>query len=96
MNGWSIDFFIPSTGTFIQFDGVRWHGLDRTLETLEASDALVDKVILSTRKRDQTQVCWFAENKLKLVRVTDVMFKYHRSKSTLNELYYVINTSEKA
>lgn len=74
INGWSIDFFIPQCDTFVQFDGVYWHGLDRNIDELMQFKSSRDRIILTTRQRDCEQVRWFCEECLKLVRVTDVEF----------------------
>lgn len=75
VNGWSIDFFIKSIDTYVQFDGVYWHGLNRPLENIRSSTAPRDRVILKTHERDQEQNVWFAAHAMRLVRVTDKQFK---------------------
>lgn len=75
VNGWSIDFYIKSIDTYIQFDGVYWHGLDRPIERIVEYRTPQEKAIHKTYLRDQEQVQWFADNGLRLVRITDSQFK---------------------
>lgn len=75
VNSWEIDFYVPSIDVYIQFDGVYWHGLDRSIEDVCKFRAPRDKVIYETYCRDRVQDEWFAANHLRLVRVTDQEFK---------------------
>lgn len=75
VNGWEIDFYIPSIDTYVQFDGVYWHGLDRSIEVIREFKSPRDKVIYGTFCRDREQDEWFATNHLRLLRVTDLQFK---------------------
>jgi hypothetical protein len=34
---WNVDFYIPSIDTYVQLDGVYWHGLDRPVEVIKES-----------------------------------------------------------
>lgn len=74
-NGWEIDFYIRSLDAFIQFDGVYWHGLDRTFEQLSCSMYPRDKVIMGTVERDRRQEEWFKQNNKNLLRFTDKQLK---------------------
>jgi len=76
VNGWRIDFYVKSLRTYVQFDGVYWHGLDRPLHVLQESQEERDKAILGTRERDRAQDSWFAGQGLRLVRVTDLELKW--------------------
>lgn len=78
VNGWEIDFYIKSTKTYIQFDGIYWHGLDRPLNEIRKMKSQRDKAILKTVKRDYLQNCWFKDNNLKLIRITDEQFDLHK------------------
>lgn len=69
-----IDFFIESIETYIQFDGVYWHGLDRPIEVIAQMKTKHDQEIYERRYRDQEQNDWFEAQGLKLVRVTDIEF----------------------
>lgn len=74
INGWIVDFYIKSIDTYVQFDGVYWHGLDRTLKELKASKSPRDIMIRKARARDRKQDRWFKANGKRLVRVTDREF----------------------
>jgi len=74
-NNWAIDFYIQTYDTFIQFDGVYWHGLDRSVDVISKSDHLRDKRILETLHQDEMQNEWFKSQNLALIRITDVQFK---------------------
>jgi hypothetical protein len=75
VNGWSIDFYVHTIDTYIQLDGVYWHGLDRPRHVLESSMSPRDAVILRTYQIDQEQNAWFRDNGLRLVRITDKQFR---------------------
>jgi hypothetical protein len=75
VNDWSIDFYVADIDTYIQFDGVYWHGLDRPIEMIKEFRSPRDKVIYDTWKRDRKQDEWFLSHDIKLVRVTDEQFK---------------------
>lgn len=64
VNGWSIDFYVKPTKTWVQFDGVYWHGLMYEYGAL----TLAQRVVYD---KDRTQDRWFLACSLKLVRVTD-------------------------
>ena len=68
---WPIDFYVKSVDAYIQFDGVYWHGLDRTVEELALLKTKRDINIYSRRHTDSEQNAWFKTNNLKLVRITD-------------------------
>ena len=74
VNRWLIDFYVCSIDTYIQFDGVYWHGLDRPVDEIAASSSLRDAAILRTFERDGRREKWFLESGKKLVRVTDKQF----------------------
>jgi hypothetical protein len=61
---WLIDFKIITMNTYVQVDGVFWHGLDRQYEELhETKRAQYD----ADRQQDE----WFRTRGIKLVRVSD-------------------------
>lgn len=74
VNDWNIDFYVKSIKTFVQFDGVYWHGLNREIKLIKESNNSRDKVIYKTHLRDKEQDIWFKENGLKLIRITDKEF----------------------
>jgi hypothetical protein len=69
---WPVDFLIVSLATFVQIDGVYYHGLDRPLAEISkhctATDVQIHKKYLTDREQD----IWFPANNIKLVRVTDI------------------------
>jgi hypothetical protein len=69
---WLIDFYVRIIDTYIQFDGVYWHGLDRPIEKIRESTTLLDQNITKAYDRDREQDLWFLANGKKLVRITDV------------------------
>lgn len=75
MNGWSIDFHVVSIDTYVQFDGVYWHGLDRPIEAVRECVSSRDGIIARTWEIDREQERWFREHRLRLVRVTDEEYR---------------------
>jgi hypothetical protein len=71
---YDIDFYVKSIDTYVQFDGVYWHGLDREKRIIEQSLKPRDKVIFSTIVRDLKQNKDFVNMGLKLIRITDKEF----------------------
>jgi hypothetical protein len=70
---WPIDFYIKSIDTWIQVDGIYWHGLDGQLEE-HRKRANVDKrsrIIVYKWETDRRQEQWFAEHNMHLIRLTD-------------------------
>lgn len=74
VNNWSIDFYIKTIDTYIQFDGVYWHGLNRSVKEIKESDSKRDKSIYKTLITDRKQNEWFNKNNMNLSRVTDEEF----------------------
>lgn len=74
VNGWSIDFYVSSINTYVQLDGIYWHGLDRPIEVIGELKTSHDAVILKTYHRDAQQNVWFSEKGKKLIRITDKEF----------------------
>jgi hypothetical protein len=66
---WLIDFYVKSIDTFIQFDGVYWHGLDRPIEQIRESTSKIDQNIAAAYDRDREQDEWFRENGKRLTRI---------------------------
>lgn len=78
---WPIDFHVKSLDTYVQLDGVYWHGLDRPIEQIRASSIPRDRQIVKKWETDRRQDAWFAEQGLRLVRVTDVELKSSMEKT---------------
>ena len=73
VNNWSIDFYVKSINTHIQFDGIYYHGLDVSFDELVKRASLhgKSKTILTTFLRDLEQIDWFRMNNLKLIRMIE-------------------------
>ena len=52
IESYEIDFYMISHNVYIQFDGVSWHDLNRTINEISLMKSLKDKVVLATMKRD--------------------------------------------
>lgn len=69
--GLAIDFFIPELDTYLQLDGVYWHGLDRPLRELASRSSRQGVAIMANWRRDRRQDAAFAAAGVRLVRLTD-------------------------
>jgi G:T-mismatch repair DNA endonuclease (very short patch repair protein) len=69
MNGWDIDFYIKDNDTYINMNGIYWHGRDMSNDQLTESSTKQSKTIIGTKMRDALREKWFLENKKKLVIV---------------------------
>lgn len=87
VNGWSIDAYVRSIDTYVQYDGIYWHGLDRPIEE-NTNVKIVRKYF-----RDREQVAWFSEHGLKLVRITELEWDEAVDKRALIELKF--NTGDR-
>jgi very-short-patch-repair endonuclease len=76
---WPIDFYVSSIDTYIQLDGVYWHGLDRPIEKIAESDTHNDKAICKKWLTDREQERYFSEHGMKLIRITDLDIINRRS-----------------
>lgn len=75
VNHWPIDFYIKSIDTYVQLDGVYWHGLDRPIEVIAEHKTPRDAMIHHKWLTDREQFQWFKNNNLRLVRITDLELK---------------------
>lgn len=75
INKWPIDFYVKSIGTYIQLDGVYWHGLDRPIELIAEHKTKRDVQIHKKWLTDREQDKWFITNNLTLVRITEMQLK---------------------
>jgi hypothetical protein len=66
---WAIDFKVYDT--YVQLDGVYWHGLDRDIKEIRHSQSKRDNTIMKMIEHDRIQDLWFKEHRLKLIRITD-------------------------
>jgi len=69
LNSWSIDFKVKNT--FIQFDGIYYHGLDRDISEIKKFKHNIDKIIYKTYLRDQQQNAWCKENNINFIRIIE-------------------------
>lgn len=67
-NGWGVDFYIKSIDTYVEFDGVYWHGL---CENKIPKKGKQRTAILATKVRDAIKNQWFIENQKILIRISD-------------------------
>ena len=72
INEWIVDFYVKSIDTYVQFDGVYWHGKDRDINEILNSSKPRDRIISGTYFRDIRQNEYFKNNNLKLIRITDI------------------------
>lgn len=63
---WNIDFYIPELDTYVNYNGVYWHGRYVSESDLQASTTRQSKVILGTKRRDRERAVRFAEQGLRL------------------------------
>ena len=66
---WLVDFRVGET--YLQLDGVYWHGLDRPIEVIRASTKPRDRAIARAYDHDRQQDVWFARRNTRLIRITD-------------------------
>jgi hypothetical protein len=67
INRWDIDFYVPEIDTYINMNGIYWHGREKTEKELSESSSRQDKTILQTKRRDNLRFRWFKENNKNLV-----------------------------
>lgn len=83
VNRWPIDYYIPSIDTYIQLDGVYWHGLDKPIDEIRESRRPRDIGRVQKWEQDRKQEEWFASHSLRLVRVTDIEVKEGKALSKI-------------
>jgi len=73
---WFIDFYIKPIDTYIQFDGLFYHGLDRPIEEIKrlGQSKPLFKNIARAHTKDKAQNTWFKNRNMKLLRITDKQF----------------------
>jgi hypothetical protein len=64
VNGWDLDVYVRSIDTYVQFDGIYYHGLDRPYDDLSP-------VIRRKYDRDKAADAYFMRVGQRLVRITD-------------------------
>jgi hypothetical protein len=83
---WIADCYIVDLDCYVFFDGVYWHGLNRSLEEIQASPHPRDRRIEKARDADARRNNWFAENQKKIVIITDDEFKLARKNFSIDDL----------
>jgi|SRR3990167_4452155 len=95
INNHDIDFYISSIDTYIQFDGVYWHGLDKPIEEIKeiANGGSKQAVgIYEGYFNDREQDKWFKDNNLKLIRITDIELKSAIKQNNFSQIINKIDT----
>ncbi len=72
---WSVDFYVKSIDTYVSFDGVDWHGLDRQIDVIKNSMKCHDQAIYSKWVKDRELDTYIKDHNLRLIRITDNEFK---------------------
>lgn len=67
-----VDFYVASIDTYVQFDGVYWHGLDRPLHVIAKHKSARDRSIHAAYLNDQRMNESCRQAGIQLVRFTDV------------------------
>jgi hypothetical protein len=86
INKWNIDLFVPEIETYINYNGVYWHGKNRTDDDLLSSHTKQSKTIFKTRKRDDDRTRWFKENNKKFVVIWEDEFNKENLDKILSEI----------
>ena len=63
VNNWQIDFYVPAVDTFVQYDGVYWHGIEER--------ARVHEHVRQRMAIDAEQNQWFRKNQKTLIRFNE-------------------------
>lgn len=63
INRFNIDIYVRTTNTYVEYDGVYYHGLDRPYDQLSPG-------IRKKYDRDRIVDAWFRERGIRLVRIT--------------------------
>jgi hypothetical protein len=71
VNGWDLDFYIPSLDGYVEENGVFYHGLNKSAEELLLSDKRLYKNIYGTYLRDKEKVAYFSSKNKPLAIITD-------------------------
>jgi hypothetical protein len=67
--------YVTDIDTYVQFDGVYWHGFDRLIEDIVEYKSPRDVIIHRKWNTDRAQDAWFKDAGMHLIRVTDTEFK---------------------
>ena len=86
LNKWIMDIYIKSLDLYINLDGEYWHGLDRPIEVIKASETKRDNLIYKVYLRGINLRQFFKENNMKLVIITDKEYIYAEKQCQIDEL----------
>ena len=75
---WPIDFYLVDHDTYVQFDGVYWHGLDRPIDLIAEHKTPRDVQIRKKWLTDREQERWFVEKGMRLIRISSSQFNKHK------------------
>jgi len=92
VNGREVDFYLDSINTYVQFDGVYWHGLDRPPLIIQNFATKRDTCIYRTFIFDKEQNLWFKNNNLKLARITDKDLQLYNKSNSRNRLRVLLQS----
>ncbi|MAE87672.1 MAG: hypothetical protein CMB80_33370 [Flammeovirgaceae bacterium] len=82
-----VDFYVNTINTYIQIDGVYWHGLDRPISEIRKLGTRQDRKIYGQILRDEKLNAHCREHDIKLVRVTDQEFDLLPREELLSFVY---------
>ena len=85
VNGWMIDFYVPFIDTYVQFDGLYWHGLSLTEDERNNPKTKRQTDIVRKWNKDREQEVWFPANNKRLVRIREDEFKMWESEGSVIE-----------
>lgn len=72
---WSLDFYVVPINTWISFDGVYWHGLNRPIDDIRKSHKPQDVAIVQKWEKDRELDEYAKKAEMRIVRITDLEFK---------------------
>lgn len=68
---WPIDFYVRSIDTYVQLDGIYWHGLDRPINEIAGGGSPRDAQIHKKWLTDREQDAWCEAHNLRLIRIKE-------------------------
>lgn len=86
VKSWEIDFYIPSIFTYINFNGVYWHGRYSSIKELENSPNPQAKKIIETKYRDSKRECFFKNEGINFTVIWEDDFKKDPINSVFDSL----------
>lgn len=68
-----VDFLLPENNVYIEVDGIYWHGIGKTKEELLIKTTPQAKSIYKKHEQDKILNKYCFDNKIKLLRITDMI-----------------------